>query len=158
MRRAARRRSRSTLKSVSCMLSQNRRSDSTLPNKHDEPASFNLELHPSHKIGTSAVRGEHREHQGLCNRSALRNLAPPGRTYISLGSNSTELAEATRHVRNTPHTDHKFNTSVSVAISFGLWTCSGSRRRERESSTPSRLSSRPRGSRWHALCSRQDWS
>src|SRR6266478_6373988 len=78
------------------MLSRNRRSDSTLPNKHDEPASFNLELHPSHKIGTSAVRGGHREHQGLCNRSALRNLAPPGRTYISLGSNSTELAEATR--------------------------------------------------------------
>ena len=38
----------------------------------------------------------------------------------------------------------------------GLWTCSGSRRRERESSTPPRLSSGPRGSRWHALCSRQD--
>src|SRR5260221_4692517 len=141
------------------MLSQNRRSDSTLPNKHDEPASlFNLELHPSRKIGTSAVRGEHREHQGLCNRSALPNLAPPGRANVSLGSNSTELAEATRHVRTTPHTDHKFNTSVAVAISSGLWTCSGSRRRERESSTPSRLSSRPRGSRWHALCSRQDWS
>jgi ketosteroid isomerase-like protein len=43
-------------------------------------------------------------------------------------------------------------------ISFGLWTCSGSRRRERESSTPPRPSSRPRGSRWHALCSPQDWS
>ncbi len=43
-------------------------------------------------------------------------------------------------------------------ISLGLWTCSGSRRRERESSTPPRLSSRPRGSRWHALCSPQDWS
>jgi hypothetical protein len=24
--------------------------------------------------------------------------------------------------------------------------------------TPPRLSSRPRGSRWHALCSHQDWS
>src|SRR5438876_32088 len=43
-------------------------------------------------------------------------------------------------------------------ISFWPWTCSGSRRRERESSTPPRLSSRPRGNRWHALCSRQDWS
>ena len=43
-------------------------------------------------------------------------------------------------------------------ISFGLWTCSGSRRRERESSTPPRRSPRPRGSRWHALCSPRDWS
>jgi hypothetical protein len=43
-------------------------------------------------------------------------------------------------------------------ITFGLRTCSGSRRRERVSSTPPRLSSRPRGSRWHAWCSRQDWS
>ena len=38
-------------------------------------------------------------------------------------------------------------------ISFGPWTCSGPRRRERESSTPPHLSARPRGSRWHALCS-----
>src|SRR4029450_5666491 len=38
---------------------------------------------------------------------------------------------------------------------FGLSTCSRSRQRERESSKPARLSSRPRGSRWRALCSRQ---
>src|SRR5207342_95606 len=40
-------------------------------------------------------------------------------------------------------------------ISFGLWTCSGSQRRGRGPSTPSRLSSRPRENRSHALCSRQ---
>jgi hypothetical protein len=39
-----------------------------------------------------------------------------------------------------------------------LWTCSGSRRRERASSMPPRRSSRPPGSRWRALRSRQDWS
>ena len=38
------------------------------------------------------------------------------------------------------------------------WACSGPRRRGRVTSTPSRLSSRPRGSRWHVWCSHQDWS
>ena len=43
-------------------------------------------------------------------------------------------------------------------ISSRLWTRSGSRRRAREPSTPCRRSSRPRRSRWHAWCSRQDRS
>jgi hypothetical protein len=49
-------------------------------------------------------------------------------------------------------------TSRREPPTFGLWTCSGSRRRERASSTPSRLFSRPRGSRWHALCFLRGWS
>ncbi len=37
---------------------------------------------------------------------------------VSFGSNSTELAETTHpfHVRSTPDTDHKFNSSVPVAV------------------------------------------
>ncbi len=56
-----------------------------------------------------------------------------------------------RPMPNTgPHDTYRDRGCAVAGSSFGLWTCSGLRRRERESSTPSRLSSRPRGSRWHA--------
>jgi hypothetical protein len=47
---------------------------------------------------------------------------------------------------------------LAERISSGLWTCSGPRLRERESSTPRRPPPRPRGSRWHASCCLRGWS
>jgi Phage integrase central domain/Arm DNA-binding domain len=80
---------------------------------------------------------------------------------------STKVSGSGVLSRRDVHCQHRLSWSPvpmagrpgpGLSVCFGLWTCSGSRRRERESSTPPRLSSRPRGSRWRALCSRQDWS
>src|SRR5262249_51408948 len=71
------------------------------------------------------------------------SASPPARRRTAWHSKVTALTE---------------ERPASYPPCFGLSTCSRSRPRERESSKPARLSSRPRGSRWRALCSRQGWS
>ena len=133
-----------------------------ITDKHNTPTPV-APARPRCRRSPTRGRPLHRDcrHHGrrqLQPRHDRRGARARRREGVTSARSGRWCGSARRRRRERVHEAGDLRSVASCGSSFGLWTCSGPRRREREPSTPPRRSSRPRGSRWHALCSRQDWS